>query len=366
MTPSGRSVNAAVCDTSLPWRALDPGEVLLPAPNTLVLLEDGELEVHGQAGLLEFREGPACLVRGGRLRARTSCRVAEILPARLAGSFGHEQTLQLVCEEARRLERWRDGQLRRDDDFFANDRGGLVPGPYRFGPYSALSVLVRGPTAHTLPRGLRPIPGLENLSLAVLSNVEGCRALHTLGDHRDYGYREVAGFVPCWGPRGPGFYLPEVYPDAYLPILFGREVYGFAKRMGRVLEHDDGFYLIASGTHRMRVRVGERTVASHRLCRAMRIMRWALRVSRPRLYLRKQVLDVGSGPRARHRIDELVVLPFSVFHLEASATMRRATIEYPDGLWTLPGEPLGAMSLRLGFTFGDGKVVRRAWWRRRL
>ncbi len=359
-------LHETVREASLPWQTLEPGEVLVVAPGALVLLAQGELEVHGQAGLLEFREAPACLVRTGRLRARAGCRVAEVQPEHLAELLGPEHTLQLLCEEARRLERWRDGQLRRDDDFFADDTGGLVPGPYRFGPYDAMSVLVRGPVAHVLPRGLRPIPGLANLSLLVLSKVEGCRALHAMGDHRDHGYREVAGFVPCWGPRGPGFYLPEVYPDAYLPILFGREVYGFAKRMGRILEHPDGFDLIASGTHRLRVRTEQRVLASPRLIHAMRTMRWLLRVARPRLYLRKQILDVRSGRRARHRIDEWVMLPFTVFHLEASATMRSVSVEYPDGRWTLPGEPLGALSLTLGFTFGDGKVVRRAWWRRRM
>ena len=350
---------------SLPWRALSPSEVFVPRPGTLIVLATGELEVHAQAGLLEFRDGPALVVEAGFVRARTEVRLADVTQEQLAAAFGPQRVLTMLLEETARLERWRHDQLRRDDDFFADDQGGLVPGPYRFGPYQALSVLMRGSTRHTLPPGLRPMPGLEGMSLLVFSQVERCRALHPRSDHREHGYREVAAFVPCLGPNLiPGFYLPEVYPDAYLPILLGREVYGFAKRMGRVLEHPDGYDLIAGGTHRLRVRTDGASPPPERLTPGVKAFSWVSRVARPRLYLRKRILDVKGGGRARNRIDELVALPFSVFHLRVRS-LHVASVEFPDGRWSLPGTAVGAVRLELGFSFEDGRVVRRSGWRRR-
>ncbi len=353
-------------ELDLPWRSMDAGEVSSPMPETVSVLSEGEVEVHAQAGLLEFREGPALIVEAARVRARSPATLAEVPLARLVETLGADGALGLLCEETRRLERWRHDQLRRDDDFFADDQGGLVPGPYRFGPYEALSVVMRGPTAHTLPRGLRPIPGLETTSMLVFSKVERCRALHAQSDHRDHGYREVATFVPCLGPRlRPGFYLPEVYPDAYLPILLGREVYGFTKRMGRILEHPRGYDLIAGGTHRLRVRVGPQRPAPNALEPVMQVYQRLSRWVRPRLYLRKRLLDVQAGARARNRVDELVALPFSLFHLEPVDLCSEVDVEFPDGRWTLPGTARGALRLRLGFSFEDGVVVRRPWWRGR-
>ena len=352
-------------DAPLPWKTLAPSDVHVPPCTAVTVLGEGELEVHAQAGLLEFREAPALVLQASRLRARTTARVAELPAEQLSEVFGPQRAVEMVLEESGRLERWRHDQLRRDEDFFADDQGGLVPGPYRFGPYEALGVLMRGPTAHVLPRGLRPVPGLERLSLLVLSKVERCRSLHAASDHKDHGYREVAAFVPCLGPNlVPGFYLPEVYPDAYLPILFGREVYGFTKRMGRVLEHPNGFDLIASGSHRLRVRQLDSKCAPEELNRAMRAFAWISRIARPRLYLRKRILDVQAGARARNRVDEIIALPFSIFQMRASE-LHAANVEFPDGRWTLPGTAQGAISLQLGFTFEDGKVVRRSrWWRR--
>ena len=354
-------------DSTLPWESISSGGVKVPRPNSVLLVGSGEVEVHAQAGLLEFREAPAMVLDAYQVRARTPVRIAEVTVRTLAASLESHEALELLRGEAGRLERWRHDQLRRDDDFFADAQGGLVPGPYRFGPYSALSILMRGETRHTLPAGLRPIPGLDGYSMLVFSSVERCRALHASSDGRDHGYREIAAFVPCLGPRlVPGLYLPEVFPDAYLPILFGREVYGFAKRMGRVLEHPDGFDLIAGGSHRLRVRTGPAERRNEAFERVLGLYaRWG-RWARPRLYLRKRILDVEAGPRARNRVDELVSLPFSVFHARPVGVMRSVEVEFPDGRWSLHGTALGALRLELGFTFADGKVVRRrSRWRRR-
>jgi acetoacetate decarboxylase len=40
-------------------------------------------------------------------------------------------------------------------------------------------------------------------------------------------------FVPARFGSGIGLYVPFIYPSAWEPILLGREIYGFPKRLGK-------------------------------------------------------------------------------------------------------------------------------------
>ncbi len=47
-----------------------------------------------------------------------------------------------------------------------------------------------------------------------------------------FGYTETTVFVPVRHRGSVGLYVPYIYPSAYEPILLGREIYGFPKRLG--------------------------------------------------------------------------------------------------------------------------------------
>jgi len=55
-----------------------------------------------------------------------------------------------------------------------------------------------------------------------------------------FSYTETTVFVPVRYKRQLGFYPAYIYPSAYEPILLGREIYGFPKRLGLTAftEHD--------------------------------------------------------------------------------------------------------------------------------
>lgn len=348
---------------TLTWESAVAGTALAsPGPGQVLFLEQGEIAVSVDGRLLEFHEGPRMLVPRSPLKvtAMSNVRCAAVSVEALAAAGGVEVVRALFEQELERIDRWRGSELRKADDFFADDQAALVPGPYRFGPYQATALIMRGPTRHVLPRGLRPLPGVGEHFLIVLSEVERCRALHPAGDGRDHRYLEVAAFVPCLGPRlVPGFFLPEVYPDAYLPILLGREVYGFAKRMGHIIRGPAGFDLVASGTHRLRARWSrESAPAAPHLADVARLIRRASGWVKPRLYLHKRVLGVRSGRRARGCVDQIVTLPFTIRSLGTPTPLADPTVTFPDRRWSVPGVAVAAAQFQLGFEFADGRVAK--------
>ena len=157
-------------------------------------------------------------------------------------------------------------------------------------------------------------------------------------------------------------YLPRVYPDAYLPILLGREAFGFPKRLGRVLRRDDGFDLVASHRNMLRVRwtpgAPEPSRTPTWLGELTRAVRAATKLGRPRLYLRKRILGVRGGPDAAPCLDQLVALPFSVTAFDSLRPLAGARVEYPEPGWGLDARCIGAARFHLGFEFSDARAVR--------
>lgn len=344
------------------FERLDTGELLL--------LAEGEVEVRVDGRILEFRSAPAVVLARDPMQVVAKSRVL-VARARVAEIVAHDSDARdALCRvyerELERLEHWRADELRKGDDFFVDDGGAdLVPGPYRFGPYQATAILMDadpGALRHELPPGLSPVPGIAGRYLLVLSEIERCVADHPDSDGRDHRYLEVAAFVPCLGPRMvPGLYLPRVYPDAYLPILLGREAYGFAKRLGRIVREERGYDLIAGGRHVVRARWSDGTEprgTSRWMDDLTAVARSLMRVGRPRLYLRKRILGVRAGPKAQPCVDQLVVLPFRVQALDTVRVLAAPTVTFPESGWGLGGRAIGAARFNLGFDFADGRVVR--------
>jgi len=365
--------------TALDWQQVPSGQRLAPlGAGELWAVAQGELAMLAEERCQQFFEGPAWVgCRGGlHLRAVRPAVVARVDVSALRTLEEADRDLVSELYEAQLIQRdqQRAADARKDDDFFVGDSAQLVPAPYRFGPYTATSLMMHadpGVLRHELPPGLSLAPGTAGKYLLVLNEVEHCEALHPDTDGRQHRYLEVAAFVPCLGPRlVPGLFLPRVYPDAYLPILLGREAYGFAKRLGRILTrpHADGYDLIANGRHILRTRWQRGASDDVQPPWQDELVRFAgqlMRLGRPRLYLHKQILGVGSGPRARPRVDELVALPFRVTSLGDMRRLSQPEVSFPESGWGLGGRCLGGAQLQLGFEFTEGKVVRDYGARRR-
>ncbi len=214
----------------------------------LVILLEGEVSVYQTGKLSRVARAPealgllSVLERGRRsatLRAFQTCEVARLDRDELwrliqrYPQLGASVILHLG-EEIRRLyareERW----LSHLEDFYESPAARMVPGPYRAEPYEMIFLVMRGDPAALAslrPPGLRAIPGMEDVYVLTFNFFERIVTAHPSGQGKSFSYSETTPFLPCLG-RGPGLFSPELYPDSYLAISIGRELYGLPKRFG--------------------------------------------------------------------------------------------------------------------------------------
>ena len=383
--------------------ALAPGEVRVLAADEVLLLTAGELLLHRSERLLDVLEAPAVLglaeaLAGvsvaGRVRARGTASLVRIAGDDLRAAMLSDTALRhrVATHLARAVvdgERARLELLASHDDFFPAQPGGLLlPGPYRFGPYRALQLVMEaapGQLDVLLPEGLARAPGLGGRYLVVVNDIENCVCEHPTSDRRAHAYREVVPFIPCVARNGLlGLYTPEVYPGAYMPILLGREVYGFPKRLARIhlgvrrvdllVDHDvllharwtDEIAVTASGFVEALalalLPAGAAAAPLARLLGGFTGLAGATGVDASaltsRVFVRKRIRAADSLELDRHAIDELVEVPFAVFHVGALARLEGVHAEVGAAGRVFPGRVLAGFSCTIGFRMEKGRVVR--------
>lgn len=361
------------------------------AVSDLVWLVAGELEEwqQGRLSSIVLAPRPVALraaLDGGRsdasYRAAGDVTVARVARERLAAVAPEVQ--RWLGAELDALRRERAARLVVDDDFFLPEPGArLVPGPYHFGPFACFQMVVRtdpAALARLVPRGLHLAPGTDGRYLLAFTAIEGARVEHQ--DSARYRYHEVTPFVPCLTRLGkPAMFVPELYPDSYMAILLGREIYGFPKRLGRMRVDDAGLDLIVDDRRLLRARWGAGSELSledygARLLDGLfpslpagltslsrRAASTAARLGLPlppaSVFVRRRILSERSEVRARYRIDELVEVPVVVEELSAPRLFPAADVRIQPGSGVVMGEVLDVMAVRLAFRFGAGKVRRR-------
>jgi hypothetical protein len=98
------------------------------------------------------------------------CRAGKLTPEELVGALAAE--LDAVEDEWSRT-------VVASDDFFESPNARLVPGPYHFGPFAAVLMLVetqREALARLLPSGLELLPGATGRYLIALSDIQNATA----------------------------------------------------------------------------------------------------------------------------------------------------------------------------------------------
>ena len=85
-----------------------------------------------------------------------------------------------------------------------------------------------------LPAGLSLLrrPGRQRDSL-ILALADFPNAYPEHAPEARFSYTETTCFVPVRYGRRVGLFVPYIYPSAWEPILLGREIYGFPKRLGQ-------------------------------------------------------------------------------------------------------------------------------------
>lgn len=354
---------------------VDDGQrVELPA-DRLWLLERGELLVHRGGRPIELWCAPRALDPCGR--ADTSW--TAVGPVELIGlARSHiEPTLlvDLLADENATL--WQRVELdaQRDDDSFL-PWAVPVPGPWWFRRARAVVMIVQGDPARLaacMPAGVAPLPGSGGRYALALARFEDVGSADPR-DSRRFVYHEVTPFLPAWsGLRGPCAFVPELYPDAWMAVILGREIHGFPKRTARIGWRELGGELIVDRKLALRARwrgrfAGEPAVIVGELARALipygpvealaklLVERWPERLGFSVL-VRKRIGDPRTAGRT-FAIDELVRVPIDLDPITCAAHLDGFVGEIGDGPGILHGQILGAWWLESGLRFGAGRRVR--------
>lgn len=394
MSPERNPLSDLVRD--LPERPVRDGESLSvegEGATALTVLVEGEAEVwqRGRLVTVEVAPHPVALAStllglpsDATVRASGAGRVVEVPRARVRDSA------LLVEALTREMQRLREARLRdviAADDFFVQPGARLVPGPYRFGPFTTTLFVVDGGEAHVrrlLPPGLHPMPGTRGRYVLAFHEIDNTVVEHAPG-LGSYGYHETAPFLPCVTTTGRvGTFIPELYPDAYMAILLGREPYGFPKRLGRTIRRSDGVDVLVDHARLMRARWrGRLPLDTHELGLALvralfprmeggtsdrftrRVLTWIgdhglpRPFRRSRVLLRRRLLSERAEVDPRHRLDELTEVPFEVLRFDDAAQWDVHDVRFQPDHPILAGRVVAAFTATLAFRFGAGRRLRR-------
>jgi CRP-like cAMP-binding protein len=245
-----------------------------------------------KAGEILFYEGdPAqtlCLLSSGRCSlSRAGDPLADATPGTLLDGVamlgGLPHSIKAVAAEACEVQCWSMDQLWQSASFAAaarsylarelqqiqarmdeleapihydNERAGLVPGPFLFDNVTMLMAFCEADLdgiRESLPAGLRLFRRIgrkrDSIFLALT------RFPNSYPEHNPQAqfaaYTETTCFVPVRYGYRIGLYVPYIYPSTWEPILLGREIYGFPKRLGRTSFQSQDASLAVDGTEQI-------------------------------------------------------------------------------------------------------------------
>lgn len=278
------------------------------------------------------------------------------------------------------------------DDYFLPQNAGLVPGPYEAEKVEMRVFVVQDEPARLqalLPPGIRSTPGSDGRYLVACTRFADMRPTHTMAEARSFDYQETAFFLPCVGFPAFGVFCPALYPDSYLAIALGRELFGFPKRYGTTLVSDHGGGtadfglnegLVFSGRWKGLRAVDEGTLFQGLLSDLFQhlpgvdwlgaavadyletVKRGSYEAFWPQVpvYVRHQVpTTVLEGERdPTYQVDRLVRIPFGVQGIRSCYRLESPTLEFVDPSFPLAGRCLSAWRLNLSMQFSEGVVVR--------
>ncbi len=368
----------------------------------LIFLLSGELAVLRDGRVVTLLDAPRSVGLVSLVdRGRRSASVKTLTPVEIASidrdcfdklletspTFARH-VLRELAHETRGLYDAQFDMLESFDDFFESPNARLIPGPYEFPPFPmSLFIMEDDPRRleALLPPGLRPIPGLGGRYLLSFSFISGGRSAHPQAAGRVFAYQEATPFIPCVDSLfRPGVYTPEVYPDAYLAIALGREIYGFPKRFGRVTLGDRHVELFVGNRLLLQARWdAERSVeaapyaeallgsvsplgalpqplgglAGHLFALANREVVLA-HGPQVRVFVRKQIPAANSIGERTLQVDQLVEVPFRLHPMSEFTLLENPALRFFDPTFFVGGECVAAFRCRLGFTLGAGQVRR--------
>jgi|GEM_PF-1201238 len=308
-----------------------------------------------------------------------------------------ENVTRRLAAEVRELYARNDLLLQHLDDFFETPNARLVPGPYRGEAFEQTVLVVEDDPRRVralLPPGVEPLPGAGGRFLLTFNRFEGVRTLHPSGAGRSFDYSETTLFIPArHGLTHAGLFCPELYPDNYLAIALGRELYGFPKRFGSTsfsnrpegggVDFVMGGRLVLRGSWARgeatepgavfaaltQACMGDATMPDVLVSMAGRALDWfaargPVRTVAPSvpIFVRREVPDVAgqtTPERAPPRLqtDALVEIPFKVSHFRDAERLEGASLLWLADDWLVGGRCVAGFRYRAAFEFGAATAL---------
>ena len=233
---------------------------MLPVDHLWVLAR-GEVVVERAERSIELWIAPCSLDIAGTMRGEPSASFIAAGSIELIGvpraHVASELLAELLVLESDQLWQRIERDARRDDDMFLP--GAVpVPGPWWFRRARAIVMVVEGDIdriKRCMPRGVHSVRMIEGRYLLVLAQFDECGS-QDASDTRRFSYREVTPFIPAWVGLLGGLcaFVPELYPDAWMATILGREIHGFPKRTARIGLRGDGGEMLLDRRLALRVR----------------------------------------------------------------------------------------------------------------
>jgi len=355
------------------WNA---GEALTLPTDKLWFLHAGDVTVYRAGRPIEVWSAPHPLDLAGSVQGTAMARFVAASDVHVVGvpksALSGPALCTALARESAQLWARIEVDARRDDDTFL-PWAVPVPGPWWFQRATGVVMVMQGDDDRIracLPRGLTPLPKTRGRYLLAMTRFDGV-ASHDARDSREFSYHEVTPFLPVWSRvRGPATFIPELYPDAWMAVLLGREIHGFPKRTARVGLRDDGAELIVDRRLAVRARWGKATsvapdAAFGDLTAALtgsdtlgRLTASVTRRFSDKLRFAALVRKRIGSPRTSGRtfeIDRVTRVPVRLDAVRSAEVLHDVTADIPGGPGILHGQALSAWRLETGFHFGPGR-----------
>ncbi len=377
--------------TSFLVEGTPPDDVYFICKGEVALTHELEMVAISKAptiiGLLSLLDGET---RSASAHAFTDCTLAVMsrqkfdeLLARSA-RFMHN-IVEYLGREVRALHADAERRRRQFDDVFQSPNARLYPGPYRMDNCDLFAFVMTGPNRvieRMLPEGVTTLPGAEGRYVLLFGFYPSVRSIHEGANAAPVSYAEAAILVPGQGPDGRAVvFCPEQYPDNYMAIALGRELYGFPRRYGRTsleqnyidLDLDRTIVARAAWTSMetvdadaFRTEFEASMTTDDGISPAIRRAASVLGIdqapgitaSLPFLVL-NQVPSTLLTAGTQFRINELVQVPIIVENLRGFQLLSGAHVRHFTTSWLVAGKCLCGLRLKADMTFGLPKVERK-------
>ncbi len=298
-----------------------------------------------------------------------------------------------MADDIRELYDRNDTLMRHFDDFFSSPNARLIPGPYYgdlFDQYFFVMEDAPDRLQALMPRGCSLLPMTGGRYLLTFNFFPGMATRHPSGRGKKFAYAETTPFIPAMvtthrasPPIRAGLYCPELYPDNYLAIALGRELYGFPKRFALTARSARHIDMVMGGRMVLRASWQEQqAISAEQFCgqvcslvlggmpgmSLLGTLQGAFlslvnrepplaRLPAMPVFVHKEIPDVVSEDETVLEIDELDEIPFRVTAVSDFKVLKGAGVRLLDPEWILGGRCLGAYRLRMSFTFGKGQEL---------